>query len=421
MRICVLGFGAAGLAAARHATSNSRSVKHECIVFEQTDKLGGTWVYTEDVGQNKYGLPIHTSMYKSLRTNLPKEVMGYPDFPIPEQERSYLTAKEILGFLEQYAKNFDLLKYVKFNHHVRYVTPIGDEWEVIVRDLINNEDKSYKFDAVMVCNGHYHTPIYATFPGLETFPGEQMHSHDYRQPDIFKDKRVIVIGAGPSGIDLSLEIASTASQVILSRYKNSDDIKNVFPDNVKMKFEITAINGKQIIFEDGTVEEADTLFYCTGYKYSFPFLSEECGIKVEENCVQPLYKHLIHVEHPTLCLIGLPYYVCAFALFDLQVRYFLKIIEREVKLPSRKEMLKDTEQEMLKRRAKGLKKKQFHMMGNLQGDYYKELAILGNLPPLPPVMADLHTFASDRQLNDLKGFREDVYRIIDGNTFIKVN
>lgn len=39
--------------------------------------------------------------------------MGYPDFPIPEQEKSYLTAKEILGFLEQYAKNFDLLKFVK--------------------------------------------------------------------------------------------------------------------------------------------------------------------------------------------------------------------------------------------------------------------------------------------------------------------
>uniref|UniRef100_T1HWV6 Flavin-containing monooxygenase n=1 Tax=Rhodnius prolixus TaxID=13249 RepID=T1HWV6_RHOPR len=416
MRICIIGFGAAGLAAARHVTT-----KHDCIVFEQTDRLGGTWVYTEEIGEDKFGLPIHTSMYKSLRTNLPKEVMGYPDFPIPEQEKSYLTAKEILGFLEQYAKNFDLLKFVKFNHHVRCVTPSGDEWKVQVRDLENNEDKTYTFDAVMVCNGHYHTPLYPTIPGLETFPGEKMHSHDYREPSIFKDKKVIVVGAGPSGIDLSLEIASTASKVILSRHKNSDDIKNVFPKNVEMKFEISSINGNNIIFEDGSIEETDTLFYCTGYKYSFPFLTEECGVKVDDNCVQPLYKHLIHIEHPTLCLIGLPYYVCAFALFDLQVRYFLKIMEGEVKLPSREEMLNDTKQEMLRRKASGLKKKQFHMMGVLQGDYYDELATLGNLPPLPPVMANLHNFASDRQLNDLKGFREDNYRIVDKKTFIKVN
>ncbi|KAK9505562.1 hypothetical protein O3M35_009584 [Rhynocoris fuscipes] len=421
MRICIIGFGAAGIAAARHVTARKDNVQHECIVFEQTDKLGGTWVYTDDVGNDHYGLPIHTSMYKSLRTNLPKEIMGFPDFPIPEQEKSYLTAKEILHFLRLYVDKFNLNKFVKYNHHVKSVTPNKNEWKVEVRDLKNNEDHSYTFDAVLVCNGHYHTPIYPTIPGIDTFPGEKIHSHDYRQPNIFKDKRVIVIGAGPSGIDLSLEIASTASNVILSRHKDSDDIRNVFPENVKMKFEIKEINGKNVIFEDGSIEEADTLFYCTGYQYSFPFLTEECGIRVEDNCVQPLYKHLIHIEHPTLCLIGLPFYVCAFALFDLQVRYVLKVLEGEVKLPSKEEMLKDTENEMKLRKENGLKKKQFHMMGPRQGDYYAELASLGNLPPLPPVMADLHNFASNRQLNDLKNFREDNYKIVDDKTFIKVN
>lgn len=53
--------------------------------------------------------------------------------------------------------------------------------------------------------------------------------------------------------------------------------------------------------------------------YNFPFLHESCEIVVEENCVEPLYKHLVNINHPTMCFIGVPYYVCAFAMFDLQV------------------------------------------------------------------------------------------------------
>lgn len=56
----------------------------------------------------------------------------------------------------------------------------------------------------------------------------------------------------------------------------------------------------------------------TGYKYSFPFLSAECGVTVQDNCVQPLYKQLVHVHKPSLCFVGLPFYVCAFTMFDIQ-------------------------------------------------------------------------------------------------------
>ncbi|XP_014275823.2 uncharacterized protein [Halyomorpha halys] len=219
-RVCVIGCGAAGLAAARHLSASPELF--EVVVYEQTSQIGGTWVYTDKVGQDEYGLPIHTSMYKSLRTNLPKEIMGYPDFPIPDvpEDRSYLKASEILGFLNEYAKRFGILQHVKFLHHVKLVEPIGNgtQWKVTVNDLPKQEETSSVFDAVMICNGHYHTPIYAELKGIESFPGEQLHSHDYRDPEKFTGKRVVVVGAGPSGIDLSLEIASTASKVNISYY-----------------------------------------------------------------------------------------------------------------------------------------------------------------------------------------------------------
>lgn len=56
-----------------------------------------------------------------------------------------------------------------------------------------------------------------------------------------------------------------------------------------------------------------------GYKYTFPFMSIDCGLTVDDNYVQPLYKHCININRPTMAIIGLPYYVCASQMFDLQV------------------------------------------------------------------------------------------------------
>lgn len=63
MRIAVIGAGAAGLATLKCALERG----FDCEVFEQTDKVGGTWNYTAKVGIDENGLPIHTSMYEGVR------------------------------------------------------------------------------------------------------------------------------------------------------------------------------------------------------------------------------------------------------------------------------------------------------------------------------------------------------------------
>ena len=67
-------------------------------------------------------------------------------------------------------------------------------------------------DAVMVCNGHYTEPRLPALPGQGSFPGLQMHSHNYRTRQPFSGKRVVVVGAAASGIDIGLEIAQVADQ-----------------------------------------------------------------------------------------------------------------------------------------------------------------------------------------------------------------
>lgn len=185
--VAVIGAGTAGLCSAKHAIAAGLRV----TVFEQADQVGGTWIYTDQVQQDDKGVAIHTSMYQGLHTNLPKEIMGYPDFPIPEQERSYIPSDDMLAFLKLYAKEFQVDKLIKFRHQVVRVRPIkdGEQWEILVRDLNDDGRVDFHFfDAVIVCNGHYNSPEWPKMKGYDSFLGKQIHSHDYRCADSFKGK-----------------------------------------------------------------------------------------------------------------------------------------------------------------------------------------------------------------------------------------
>lgn len=61
--IAIIGTGPSGLVAAKYAIEQGFNV----TVYEQNEVLGGVWWYTDEIGKNKYGIPIHTSMYKGLR------------------------------------------------------------------------------------------------------------------------------------------------------------------------------------------------------------------------------------------------------------------------------------------------------------------------------------------------------------------
>lgn len=61
--IAIIGSGPTGLLAAKYAIKQCLNV----TVYEQNEVVGGVWWYTDEIGKNKYGVPIHTSMYKGLR------------------------------------------------------------------------------------------------------------------------------------------------------------------------------------------------------------------------------------------------------------------------------------------------------------------------------------------------------------------
>ncbi|XP_016952975.1 senecionine N-oxygenase [Drosophila biarmipes] len=415
MSVCIIGAGTAGLCCARHSIANG----FETTVFELSDRIGGTWVYNEATGVVN-GIDVHSSMYKNLRTNLPKEVMGFPDFEIAQNEASYVRSDEICDFLNQYADHFQLKKLIKFNTYVIRVVQRNAKWQVLYKDVVTNKIELQYFDKVMVANGHYHTPNYSKIPNMNRFRGEYLHSHDFRSREVFEGKSVLVIGAGPSGMDLSNIISRSAKRVTISHHL-TDIGENIFFENVQQKPDVRELDENGAFFVDGSYEEFDTIFFCTGYKYAFPFLTVNSGIYVEDNYVQELYKQCINIRNPSMSLIGLPFYVCAAQMMDIQARFIMSYYNGSNELPSAEEMLKDTHERMTKLWEDGYRKRHAHMLGPRQIDYFSDLSKTAGVKNIKPVMTKLHNESSKCFNENLRHFREDNFAIVDDETFIKLN
>lgn len=388
----VIGAGAAGLVAARELLREGHSV----CVLEQSKRVGGVWAYTDEVEDDILGARqdrtrVHSSMYANLRTNLPREVMAYSDFPFDtsfpgsEDPRRFCSHEEVQAYLEAFATHFNLLPNIKFGAAVRRVQPVAGKdastwsrWEVeTVNTLPTSSVGSCNlFDAVVVCNGHYSEPRIPNIPGNDMFPGLEMHSHNYRRPEDFIGQRVVVVGAAFSGTDIAQELVEGgAAGVWLSAREWGDSVEDLSeplgPHRVGNIERLLADGSVQ--FEGGlTVPMVDVVLYATGYVYSFPFLD---GIpeapQVFDNRVAPLYKHVFPLAWaPTLSFVGLPWKVVPFPQFELQSRWIARCLSGKVSLPTEYAMEEDVHAFYAALEREGLPMRYTHrMQGDIQREY----------------------------------------------------
>lgn len=193
-RYCIVGAGTSGLAAAK----NLKQLGIPCDVFEKLDDVGGNWYY---------GKP-GSSVYKSTHLISSKPGTEYTDFPMPKDYPDYPNHWQAHEYIKSYARHFGLYELITFNTSVERIQPVEESarsplWEVT---LSTGETRHY--GGVIICNGHNWDPKWPTYPGH--FDGVMLHSCQYKTPDVLRDKRVLVIGAGNSGCDIAVESAQNA-------------------------------------------------------------------------------------------------------------------------------------------------------------------------------------------------------------------
>ena len=267
---------------------------------------------------------------------------------------------------------------------------------------------------------HYSKPYLSEVPGLSRFPGQVIHSHLYRYAESFANQNVLVIGAGPSGRDIAVDLSSHADCIFLSHHKSP--IESPLPKNLHQVVDVADIfeNG-EVLFADGERHQIDSILLCTGYEYEFSFLDPKCGISVQDHCVSPLYKHIINTLYPSMGFIGLNFTVLPFPYFNAQVQFLLSVWLGTTKLPSKQEMDRESEERFQRLLKLGLSKRKVHYLGSDQWDYANELASIGGFTPYDPVIEDLYEENGEERLRDLVHYREVNYEIVDRTTWRRVN
>uniref|UniRef100_A0A3B5MUF3 Flavin-containing monooxygenase n=1 Tax=Xiphophorus couchianus TaxID=32473 RepID=A0A3B5MUF3_9TELE len=416
-RVAVVGAGAAGLCAARHILTRPASFAPP-VVFEVSGNVGGTWCYEERIGTYPNGRPVLSSMYRDLRTNLPKEVMMFPDFPFDPELSSFLSHQEVQRYLERYCENFRIRPHIRFDTAVENVTPVSTTaengeskitWEVTSLDSTGHQ-KTETFDAVYnVCIlRHYSDPHIPNIPGIQNFKGTVLHSHSYRFAEPFSGQRVVVLGAKASGLDISIELVKAGAKVTLSH--RNPPLTVPLPPGIQQASCVVAVQDDGTIrLQDGSVCQADVLIFCTGYNFSYPFLDPaRLGLEIQNHVVSPLYRYMMPPAFPSLIFIGICKIICPFPNFDCQVQFALAVLDGSVAMPPQEQMEEVVRREHQRKLEAGVQHHHLLKLDQDQWEYCDTLAGSAGFPPLQPAVRSLYEEVwRQRQKTDLLGTMKD--------------
>ncbi len=199
--ILVIGAGPAGIAT---AYALQQAGLHYRVV-DRASVIGSTW----------------NSLYPSLRLNTTRFYSHMWDMKFPLNYGMFPTARQyhyyLLAYVDKHRFNINL------GVEIERVTLDGDGWRV------ESSEGVHRYPVVVSATGIFGSPVVPHIPGLERFQGELIHSSEYRHPDQARDKRVLVVGNGPSGVDIAIEAATTARQPVQLAIRTGIDLRPRYP------------------------------------------------------------------------------------------------------------------------------------------------------------------------------------------------
>ena len=377
-RVAVIGAGPSGVAQLRgfKLSANQGKKIPEVVCFEKQADAGGLWNLTWRVGIDENGEPVHTSMYKHLCSNGPKEALEFPDYSFEEHFGkcipSFPPRPVLLDYIKAYFTKFQIENWIRFSTVVRDVKFDNQtkKFTVKVHDYKANKTYSEEFDYVVNASGHYHTPNYPEFPGFPDFEGEILHSHDYRDARIYKGKNLLVIGRSYSAEDIASQCYKFGAKNIYISWRSAP-LGFKWPEGVKEVPLLQKVDKKTAYFKDGTTAEVDVIILCTGFRHHYPHFHEDIRLD-SPNCLwlDQLYKGVVWKKNPQCFYLGAQDQFFTFNMFGTQAWYVRDIILGDIKVP-------DTIEEMDKRDKYFME--QVHKlktpidMINFQGDHIIDL------------------------------------------------
>lgn len=344
----VIGAGPSGLAAARNLDRRGLA----WVGFEVAEDVGGLW---------NIDAPRST-VYRSAHLISSRTTTQFAEFPMGDDVADYPSHRELYAYFRAFADRFGLRDGFRFETEVLRVHPAeGGGWDVTSRGP--DGETTERFAGVLLANGTLSEPNVPAFEG--EFSGELMHTSAYKSPEVFRGKRVLVIGAGNSGCDIAVDAVHHADSVELSvrrgyhfvpkyvfgkpadtlnqgrplparlkqavdsrllRLFTGDPVRFGFPEpdhriyeshpivnslilhhvghgDVVVRQDVRRFEGTTVHFVDGTSGEYDLVVLATGYRLHYPFI--DAAHLSWSGAAPDLYLNIFAPRHDDLFVLGM--------------------------------------------------------------------------------------------------------------------
>lgn len=223
--VAVIGGGVSGLAAAKAFDERG----HRVIGFERSHDFGGVWELSRS--------------YPDVQTQSPKDLYCYTDHPMPDDYPEWPKGPQVHAYLHSYAAKHKLHRLFRLNTDITAMERRSDGqpgWTLTINEagIERHED----FDFVVIGTGQFSDKNIISHPGQDAFiaaGGQVMHSSEYTDPEIVRDKHVVVLGGSKSATDIAVNATRNGAKQSTMVYR-----ENVW----RVPYHIGGINFKRLLY-----------------------------------------------------------------------------------------------------------------------------------------------------------------------------
>lgn len=196
----VIGAGPSGIAATKELVRRGVDV----VCYDTADDLAPHW---------RLSAPDTPSpVYESLRINNSRGRMRFRESVMPASTGTYPSYAQFRQYLRKVVRRAGLEDRFRFSTRVADIRRADGRWRL---DLAGGD--RHVTDHLVVATGLNWKALMPEV--LDGFGGDCIHSSEYRSPDRFAGKRVMVLGCGNSGAEIASELAYTARETIVAVQK----------------------------------------------------------------------------------------------------------------------------------------------------------------------------------------------------------
>ena len=205
--VLVVGGGQAGLSIAARLTQ----LGLDTLIVDREARIGDNW------RKRYHALVLHNQTH----------VNHLPYMAFPPNWPAYIPKDKLAAWFEAYVESMELNYWTGTEFEGGKYDENAKRWSLVLRRADGTKREMHPRHVVMA-TGVSGIPSLPDIPSLRKFGGKILHSSQYEDGELWKGKRVLVVGSGNSGHDIAQDLYSAGAKVTLVQ-RSSTMIVNVEP------------------------------------------------------------------------------------------------------------------------------------------------------------------------------------------------